>query len=96
MTRPELDLDVPTSRPSTYQGWSSWATWDAVLWARNDEDAYAWWTRMGRRYATVEDLAIALALDLPTVVPNADMDPDDWLDVDWAEVAEACWEDANA
>ena len=84
---------------TTYQGWPTWSTWNVVLWARNDEPSYRWWVRQGEtartRGATVDDLARTLQEQLPQNVHNADMQPEDYADVDWKAVAAACLEDAS-
>ena len=79
----------------TYNGWTNWATWNAVLWARNDEPSYRWWCRVGRQDGhDLDALAERLARELPENVTNSDMNAGDYLEVNWREVAEACAEDA--
>jgi hypothetical protein len=80
-----------------YNGWTNWETWAAVLWATNDEGNYREW--ICAAYAHEGDNE-SLANYLEEVVPqwfNGDIETaEEWAQVNWAEVAEACAEDAKA
>lgn len=80
--------------PPAYQGHANRATWAVILWARNDEAHHAIYQRLGRAHKhDPAELAAALALDLPRLAPCPDLDPAEYLDVEWHEVAAACLED---
>lgn len=77
-----------------YNGWANWATWNVVLWARNEEATYNWWVATAKR---LKDDRGALTTELMTHLQarfmSPDMEPEDYKDVDWDEVVDAALED---
>jgi hypothetical protein len=80
---------------SEYNGWTNWATWNAALWATGDEANFQQWAQAARLYSDdIDALADYLEQQMPTWT-NLDMDENDWADVNWEEIAQACIEENN-
>lgn len=81
---------------NTYNGWSNWATWNAVLWTENEEHVYRarlsrhrWDEWTGDEVATFfQEVFPKGTPDMNGVIPN---------DINWDEISET-WnnEDNNA
>jgi len=61
---------------TTYNGWKNWATWNVVLWLRNDEGLY----RLARRFVNYKDLANKLEELGSTETPDGASYKDEELD----------------
>jgi hypothetical protein len=80
---------------TTYNGWTNWETWNAVLWARNEGFNYTEWRLASSIYGwSFEKLQGFLKDNMPRWF-NMDMSPEDWNEVDWDEVTKACIEETE-
>jgi len=78
-----------------YNGWANWETWNAVLWARNEDGNYTEWRRVSSIYGwNFDRLQKFLKENMPHWF-NMDMSGDDWQSVDWDEVTAACIEETD-
>jgi hypothetical protein len=85
-----------TNNTEGYNGWANWETWNAVLWARNEDGNYAEWRRASSIYGwSFSKLHNFLKENMPHWF-NMDMSGDDWRDVDWDEVTAACIEETES
>lgn len=70
----------------SYNGWSNWATWNAVLWIDNDEAIYS---ERIRRHRFDEWTGDDVASFFQEVFPKGTPDMDGVIpnDIDWDEIA---------
>lgn len=89
-----MTASTPTPNEQTFNGWTNWATWCASLWALNDESNYATWRSTARRYRDDPEGAEAFLTENARHLFTApDMEPGDWNDVNYAELAAALMEE---
>jgi len=80
---------------TTYNGWTNWETWNAVLWARNEGFNYTEWRLASSIYGWSFDKLQGFLKDNMPHWFNMDMSPEDWKSVDWDEVTQACIEETE-
>jgi len=83
-----------------YSGWANRATWNVVLWLRNDEGLYnamrqfVWDIASAKRSFSKRVTARDAELFARDVFPSGETpDGDNLVDVRWGEVARAMWQD---
>jgi ClpP class serine protease len=88
------------TKDDTYNGFVNWATWNVALWLDNDtQERYYFWQRAAKRAlvdaAFDHDKAVRLMMSRlkyehmdPDSFQRNDLDPEDWSQVYWPEIAE--------
>lgn len=76
---------------NTCNGWTNWSTWQINLWLDNEEPWYRAKQSFLRRYAgqMTEELVERFCEEQFGQKATPDMDPGDWLEVNWEEITEA-------
>lgn len=74
----------------TYNGWTNWSTWQINLWLDNEEPWYRAKQSFLRSGNNITEASVeAFCEDMFGGKATPDMDPSDWSEVNWDELAEA-------